>query len=196
VIGQTDRLIAARRVVSLPVAKRSDRQALGTSALAATNETPSALPRSRETLRQGLNLIGDLPLTGELDVELAVVGLGELALCAIPGEPFLASAQQLRTLCRDSYPTTIVVGCTNGYRGYLPTLDRFDVASYEVLMSPFEMGAAECLVTELGEMVRNLRSTIAGPIPPRRPLDAGVTSGSAGPTAMSGDAAPSNVAEA
>jgi hypothetical protein len=180
------RIIAARRVVSLPLASRTDRQALGASALAALRESPSAPPRSRETLRQGIDLIGGLPVTGRLDVELAVVGIGELALCAVPGEPFLASARQLRTLCRDSHSATMLVGCANGYRGYLPTLDRFDVATYEVLMSPFEKGAAESLIAELGDLVRNLRSTTREPLPPRRPLDHDTVSSDAPPGSVAG----------
>jgi hypothetical protein len=186
VVKQADRIIAARRVVSLPLASRTDRQALGASALAALRESPSAPPRSRETLRQGIDLIGGLPVTGRLDVELAVVGIGELALCAVPGEPFLASARQLRTLCRDSHSATMLVGCANGYRGYLPTLDRFDVATYEVLMSPFEKGAAESLIAALGDLVRNLRSTTREPLPPRRPLDHDTVSSDAPPGSVAG----------
>lgn len=151
-----DALTFARRVVSAPVRSLADPRpprAATTTPLGRMDRDSSWL---RNNIDQGTPAIESASIVGELAVPLAVVGLGDLALCAIPGEPFLASAQQLRLSSRGSHATTLLLGCTNGYRGYLPTADRFDAAGYEVLVSPFAQGTAERLVVELADMVSRL----------------------------------------
>jgi hypothetical protein len=159
VAAGSDRLTFVRRVVSESVASLADQRARGAAAAIALGKTDGESTWSRDSFGQGTHPIDGVPITGELAVPLAVVGLGDLALCAIPGEPFLASAQQLRLLCRGSHAATLLLGCTNGYRGYLPTADRFGTAGYEVLVTPFAQGTAERLIAELGDMVSRLPKT-------------------------------------
>jgi neutral ceramidase len=62
---------------------------------------------------------------------LDVVGLG--------GEPFSALGEQLL----ERSPGGVLLGYTNGYCGYLPTIEAFDSEDYEVLISPVAPGESE-----------------------------------------------------
>ena len=55
--------------------------------------------------------------------DLQVLKMGDLEVCAIPGEPFLATGEEIMTRSRAAFP--IVVSVANGHCGYLPTLEMF-----------------------------------------------------------------------
>ncbi|MGI8882031.1 MAG: hypothetical protein ACR2KJ_16275 [Jatrophihabitans sp.] len=158
VLGITDRITVARKMLSVHVMPSADREALLATAIAALGPVDRDPSRSRDTTRQAVGMIGGLPTSGEVAIPLAVVRLGSLALCAVPGEPFLASAQQLRLR---SHAATLLFGYTNGYCGYLPTSDRFGSASYEVLITPFVQGTAERIIDELIDMIHRLPDPIS-----------------------------------
>ncbi len=157
VIGIADRISVRRRTFPAPVMPSADRQALLASAVAALNADDSDSSRSHDTLRQALGMSGELGVSGEVVIPLAVVRLGTLVMCAVPGEPFLAAAQHLRLR---SHAATVLFGYTNGYWGYLPTADRFATASYEVLISPFAQGTVERIIDELVDMIFQLPTAI------------------------------------
>ncbi|MEE3234760.1 MAG: neutral/alkaline non-lysosomal ceramidase N-terminal domain-containing protein [Candidatus Latescibacterota bacterium] len=52
----------------------------------------------------------------------------DIALLALPGEPFIE--HQLRFKSWSPFPHTLLVGYTNGYVGYLPTLSAYDEGGY------------------------------------------------------------------
>ncbi|WP_379479010.1 hypothetical protein [Nonomuraea roseola] len=79
---------------------------------------------------------------GAIDAEVGVVRVGGLALVGLPGEPFLAVADQIA----EAAPCpTVVLGYVNGYPGYLPAADAYRRTEYEVLASQVAEGSAELL---------------------------------------------------
>ncbi|GAA2656992.1 hypothetical protein GCM10010412_027370 [Nonomuraea recticatena] len=79
---------------------------------------------------------------GAIDAEVGVARVGGLALVGLPGEPFLAVADQIA----EAAPCpTVVLGYVNGYPGYLPTADAYRRTEYEVLASQVAEGSAEQL---------------------------------------------------
>lgn len=84
---------------------------------------------------------------------LARVGLidvGGLPIVTLPGEPFLAVADDTRRRLGDA----LVLGYCDGVSGYLPTCDEYEVGGYEVLDAhryygmpgPFAPGSVERLI--------------------------------------------------
>jgi neutral ceramidase len=71
----------------------------------------------------------ELPLE-PLYCEVQVLHLGSLALVGIAGEPFFALGEQVRREATD--PNTWLLGYTNTYCGYLPTVDEYPLGGYEV----------------------------------------------------------------
>jgi hypothetical protein len=75
---------------------------------------------------------------------------------ALPGEPFAATARQIRrhALRTDPGATVVVAGYANGCPGYLPTAAEYPHRGYEVeeahryygMPGPFARGSAEALV--------------------------------------------------
>ena len=153
VTGPAAQVKALRRKLIASAMSASARDSYIADALNGFDPTDQTRPRLTATLQQALQLSADIEVDRELSIDVAVLGLGEIILCAVAGEPFLASAAQLRNQTgRD----TLLLGYVNGYRGYLPTTDRFPVPGYEVLASPVERGTAERVVEELAQMVAEL----------------------------------------
>ncbi len=76
---------------------------------------------------QGLLDVAEMPEQSELEVQ--VFGIGDIALVGLPGEIFVELGLGLRA---DSpFPTTAVLGLTNGAAGYIPTDKAFDQGGYE-----------------------------------------------------------------
>ena len=72
------------------------------------------------------------------------VALGNLALVAIPGELLATLGRDITTA--SPFPTTLILGYTNGYLGYLADAASHDAATYEALASPFAPEAADAVV--------------------------------------------------
>src|SRR5262249_50650746 len=64
-----------------------------------------------------------------LKVQLQVLHVGDLAICAIPFEVFAEIGLDLKK--RSPFPRTMVVGLANGYNGYLPTPEQHKLGGYE-----------------------------------------------------------------
>ncbi|SKC70926.1 neutral/alkaline non-lysosomal ceramidase N-terminal domain-containing protein [Krasilnikoviella flava] len=96
-------------------------------------------------------LDGGVPERATWRARVTAVRLGEVALVALPGEPFLASGEQVRAA---SSAPVIVLGYSDGCPGYLPPREEYAHGGYEVddahryydMPAPFAPGAAEQLV--------------------------------------------------
>jgi hypothetical protein len=64
------------------------------------------------------------------EIELQVMRVGETAIAAIPGEPFIEIALGVKE--RSKFKHTIVAGYTNGCIGYMPTPEAIEQGGYEV----------------------------------------------------------------
>jgi hypothetical protein len=80
---------------------------------------------------------------------VGVISVGGLPIISLPGEPFLAVADQIREGLGDA----LVLGYCDGVSGYLPTADEYAFGGYEVdaahryygMPGPFAPGSAERL---------------------------------------------------
>ncbi|WP_433511860.1 hypothetical protein ACQP2T_50095 [Nonomuraea sp. CA-143628] len=128
---------AERRLTLQPASVAADPAALTAgyeAALAAGDPVATRLARSRlEGVRARTAPLAPIGVT------VHATRLGGLAMVGLPGEPFLAVAENLRA------PEGVVLGYVNGYPGYLPTIDAYQRTEYEVLASPVAPGSAELL---------------------------------------------------
>jgi neutral ceramidase len=93
---------------------------------------------------------------------ITVMRISDILLVALPGEPFLAAAEQIQ---REFELPVIVAGYSNGCPGYFPTAAEYDRGGYEVLdahryygmPAPFKRGSLERLVRTAVTLGRQLR---------------------------------------
>ena len=86
-------------------------------------------------------------------VPLQVLRLGDLFLCAIPGEPFVEIGLELRA----AYKGAIPIALANGYFGYIPLEVCFERGGYEVrqgVNNCLSRKAARVIIDELTQMIR------------------------------------------
>ena len=76
----------------------------------------------------------------------SAIGIGDVALFGIPGEPFNGVGRALKA----SKDFALVVPCclTNGSEGYFPMKDSYDEGGYEARSSNFKAGVAERIIDE------------------------------------------------
>ncbi len=89
-------------------------------------------------------------------VPLQVLRLGDLLLCAIPGEPFVEIGLELRA----AYEGTVPIALANGYFGYIPLEACFERGGYEVrqgVNNCLSRKAARVIIDKLALMVRAMR---------------------------------------
>jgi hypothetical protein len=92
---------------------------------------------------------------GNLPIELQGFRVGEAAFVAIPGEVFVEIGLALK---RQSPHMTFVFGIANGYIGYVPTSEAFEVGGYEVVSSKCQPEAAAVLIDEVANLTEQLFS--------------------------------------
>lgn len=114
-----------------------------------------------------LRIWSDWARTQDNSVELSwsgtitVMHVAGALLVALPGEPFLAGADQIK---RAFDLPVIVAGYSNGCPGYLPTATEYDFGGYEIkdahryygMPAPFKRGSLEILVQTAVELGRQL----------------------------------------
>ena len=78
--------------------------------------------------------------------EIQVLGLGDYAFVAVPGEYFVEFGLQIK---QDAHPLhALVVTCANGRVGYIPTPEAFRRGGYETTFGPSSM-----LSPEAGDLI-------------------------------------------
>lgn len=80
-----------------------------------------------------------------VQVSLAALGLGEVGLVTLPGEPFAELGIRIRE--RSPFPTTFVCGYSNGSVGYLPTPTAYEEGGYEVDSAHQYYGYPDCVAS-------------------------------------------------
>ncbi|MEV4243370.1 hypothetical protein AB0J63_08150 [Streptosporangium canum] len=96
---------------------------------------------------------GKPPAPASITTEVSAVRLGGLALAALPGEPFVATGEDVRRTRPDP---TFVLGYVNGYPGYLPAAAAYAGQEYEVLAGRVAPGSAEYLATTVADLLHDL----------------------------------------
>jgi len=95
---------------------------------------------------QGMNADG-VEIKAEFPVETATVLINkQIALMTVPGEPFVDFQTNWRDRC--PVPTALLLGYTNGYNGYFPTIAAASRGGYGAASAAtwVEIGAGEHLV--------------------------------------------------
>lgn len=78
-----------------------------------------------------------------LEVQIVAAG-DDVALVAVPGEPFVEVQQEVKS--RSPYEHTLFSGYSNAGIAYLPTADAYSEGGYEVDVTPFAPAAADRLI--------------------------------------------------
>ena len=147
------------RTVELRPKARADGGALVTAASAALADARSggdpAAVRVAEGNLDGARLTAIVEPPDRIDAEVGVLRIGRLTLTALPGEPFLATAEELRG---DRVDPMIVLGYANSYPGYLPPAAAYDSSGYEVLAAAVAPGSAEQVARAAAELTAELGS--------------------------------------
>lgn len=84
--------------------------------------------------------------TEDVEIEVEILAMGNLALVGVKPELNCISAAALRTC--SAYPYTLVCTMVNGASKYMADRDSYDRFTYEAMNSPFGKGAAEILVKQ------------------------------------------------
>jgi len=92
------------------------------------------------------------PATGTM--ELNVFRVGELAFITSPCEMFSAQGEYIKA--HSPFPMTFVCGCSNEYKGYLPSRSAFEYNCYESCTTFFARGTGEAMAERLVEMLKEI----------------------------------------
>lgn len=129
-------------VTALPLTEPPTRETAAADARAARDAETSAresnatLPELLTTSRRyrwcelQLRTIDSSRWPSNLDLEVQVLRIGDLAIVAIPGEVFVEIGLAIKAA--STVPFTFVCGYSNGVRFYIPTERAFDQGGYEV----------------------------------------------------------------
>lgn len=86
--------------------------------------------------------------------ELQAITFGEVALVAMPGEPFVETALRIKESA--PFQTTLFSGYSNVGHCYVPTADAYDDGGYEVNRTPVRPGAVDRIVSETVDQLETL----------------------------------------
>lgn len=123
----------------------------GTAPDATDSAVDSGRARIEATRRQGVEIArarAAEPIES-LDLRLATARIGNLLLAAVGAEPYLGLRDRLRTVTGS---TTVALGYTGAYAGYLPDAGAHSDPGYEVLASPFRPDAEDQVLAALAEL--------------------------------------------
>ncbi|EGG24663.1 neutral/alkaline nonlysosomal ceramidase family protein [Cavenderia fasciculata] len=114
-----------------------------------------------------------LPWTPDV-IPIQIVAIGNLILCAVPGEFTTMSGRRLRNAVRDTIaagienPIVLVAGLANTYSGYIATFEEFEVQRYEgasTIFGPHTLGAYIQGFVEMAQSIVDKTEFPAGPTP-------------------------------
>ena len=87
------------------------------------------------------------------DAEVQVIGLGDVALVAVPGEYFVEFGLQIKAA--SEAPITLVVELANGSIGYIPTAEALAEGGYEGSSAKYTPDAGQMLADAALGMIRS-----------------------------------------
>lgn len=92
----------------------------------------------------------------EFDLYVSCVGFGDVAFIGFPGEPFTEIGRQVKAA--SPFRMTLACHCANGYEGYFPMAEAFDVGGYEAPSSKFRAGVGEALIDTANKLLDEMNS--------------------------------------
>ncbi|MEM2961169.1 MAG: neutral/alkaline non-lysosomal ceramidase N-terminal domain-containing protein [Candidatus Bathyarchaeia archaeon] len=104
------------------------------------------------------------------EIQLQVIRIGDVAIVAIPGEPFVEIALEIKA--RSKFKHTVVAGYSNGCIGYMPTPEAIEQGGYEVNsaykfydIAPLAPSAFNMIVDTAVQLCDEVYSIIIGNLP-------------------------------
>lgn len=96
------------------------------------------------------------PEPAPLTVELQALRIGEVAIVAMPGEPFAEIGAAVKK--SSPFPVTLFCGYSTGAGGgYMPVAEEYRYGGYEVEITPYAPDAAGQIIAEAVNLLRRLR---------------------------------------
>lgn len=96
------------------------------------------------------------PSSEPVTVQLQVLRIGELAIVAMPGEPFAEIGAAVKKA--SPFAFTMFCGYSSGVGGgYMPTESEFQYRGYEVEGTRYGKGAAETVIRAAGDLLKSVR---------------------------------------
>eukprot|EP01133_Synstelium_polycarpum_P015946 gene15946-18959_t len=121
-----------------------------------------------------VGLTEPLPWTPDV-IPIQIVTVGQIVLCAVPGEFTTMSGRRLRKTVYDimaaggmENPIVLVAGLSNTYSGYIATFEEYEVQRYEAastIFGPHTLGAYIQGFAQLATAIVNDVPVPAGPTP-------------------------------
>lgn len=91
------------------------------------------------------------------DVCVSGLSMGDICMIGIPGEGFCDIGRQIRN--ESPFPMQLTLGICNGYEGYFPMKNAFEVNGYESRTSQFVRGIGEAVMEAGKEVTQNLHKS-------------------------------------
>ena len=90
----------------------------------------------------------------EIEIEIQALRIGDCALLTFPGELFVEIGLHIKK--QSPFERTYIVGYTNGYIGYLPTVQAFQEGGYEAVASRFTPESVKIIEDESIKLLQSL----------------------------------------
>lgn len=107
-----------------------------------------------ELLLENVTHQAKTPVMHSIEIELQAIRIGNCALLTFPGELFVEIGLNIKK--RSPFEQTYILGYTNGYVGYLPTVQAFQEGGYEAVSSRFTPESARIIECEAVDLLRSL----------------------------------------
>ncbi|MBL8293673.1 MAG: neutral/alkaline non-lysosomal ceramidase N-terminal domain-containing protein [Bryobacterales bacterium] len=141
----------AKMRVRVEDAEAKARQAKSTGDKWAVHAADARLRRFQDLLTKWRSAKGE-----PVKVRAQILRIGEVAIVAMPGEPFAEIGQAIKKA--SPFPVTMFCGYSTGEGGdYMPIESEFDLEGYEVDRTPYGRKAAEKLVTEITALFATMK---------------------------------------
>ena len=116
------------------------------------HQANARLRRFSELLKQWQLPHDSTPVT----VDLQALRIGEVAIAAMPGEPFAEIGAAIKKA--SPFPVTMFCGYSSGAGGgYMPVASEYGLGGYEVEITPYAPEAAELIIAEGTRLLSQLR---------------------------------------
>jgi len=96
------------------------------------------------------------PSTAPVKVQLQILRIGQVAIVAMPGEPFAEIGAAIKKA--SPFEVTLFCGYSSGVGGdYMPIAEEYKHGGYEVERTPYGTGAAEKIIREATALYSEVR---------------------------------------
>ena len=144
--------VPRRRYTADDLSDMERRVADAKARLDGTHMSQARLRRLQDLLVQWKLPVDPAPLP----VEVQILRIGDVAIVAMPGEPFGEIGAAIKK--GSPFPYTLFCGYSNGRTGdYMPIESEYRLGGYEVERTPYGVGAAEKVIQETIELFARVR---------------------------------------